>query len=111
MEGNDDFSSDDEDFEAETESDEPLPESALVEENECHQKENNELYGIKTNEEDDDDDYSIEEKSVHLNDDSSENEFDYILEKEKITQQELLEKLVKEYVLKNLNLLISKDTK
>ena len=34
-----------------------------------------------------------------------------ILEKEKITQQELLEKLVKEYVLKNLNLLISKDTK
>ena len=91
MEGNDDFSSDDEDFEAETESDEPLPESALVEENECHQKENNELYGIKTNEEDDDDDYSIEEKSVHLNDDSSENEFDYILEKEKMSENKELE--------------------
>ncbi len=44
-------------------------------------------------------------------DDNLNNAFKNILEKEKITQQELLEKLVKEYVLKNLNLLISKDTK
>ena len=44
-------------------------------------------------------------------DDNLNTAFKSILEKAKITQQDLLEKLVKEYVLSNLNLLISKDNK
>lgn len=44
-------------------------------------------------------------------DDNLNNALKSIVEKEKITQQDLLEKLVKEYVLEHLNLLISKDNK
>lgn len=44
-------------------------------------------------------------------DDSLNLAFKNILEKEKTTQQEVLENLVKNYVLKNLKLLVSKESK